>query len=59
MLTSAKNEKFNGDTRTRKPDPVYLNLSNHPFYRMYLGFAWQTEQKVNYVIFSLMFCHSV
>jgi hypothetical protein len=28
MLTSAKNGKQNGDTRTRKPEPGYLNLSN-------------------------------
>jgi hypothetical protein len=27
MLTSAKIGKQNGDTRTRKPEPVYLNLS--------------------------------
>jgi hypothetical protein len=28
MLTSAKIGKQNGDTRTRKPEPGYLNLSN-------------------------------
>jgi hypothetical protein len=27
MLTSAKIEKQNGDTRTRKPEPGYFNLS--------------------------------
>ena len=26
-MTSAKNGKQNGDTRTRKPEPGYLNLS--------------------------------
>jgi hypothetical protein len=30
MLTSAKNGKQNGDTRTRKPEPGYLNLSTDP-----------------------------
>jgi hypothetical protein len=28
MLTSAKIGKQNGDTRTRKTEPGYLNLSN-------------------------------
>jgi hypothetical protein len=28
MLTSAKIGKQNGDTRTRKPEPGYLNLSD-------------------------------
>jgi hypothetical protein len=28
MLTSVKIGKQNGDTRTRKTEPVYLNLSN-------------------------------
>jgi hypothetical protein len=28
MLTSAKIGKQNGDTRTRQPEPGYLNLSN-------------------------------
>jgi hypothetical protein len=27
LLTSAKIGKQNGDTRTRKPEPGYLNLS--------------------------------
>jgi hypothetical protein len=27
MLTSAKTGEQNGDTRTRKPEQVYLNLS--------------------------------
>jgi hypothetical protein len=30
MLTSAKIGKQNGDTRTRKPEPGYLNLSIDP-----------------------------
>jgi hypothetical protein len=29
MLTSTKIGKQNGDTRTRKPEPVYFNLSNN------------------------------
>jgi hypothetical protein len=36
MLTSAKVGKQNGDTRTRKPEPGYLNLSN---------MIWQTDMK--------------
>ena len=31
MLTSAKIETKNGDTRTRKPEPGYLNLSIYQF----------------------------
>jgi hypothetical protein len=40
MLTSAKIGEQNGDTRTRRPEPGYLNLSIH-FFLNGVSFAYK------------------